>query len=348
MSVANPLGTLLWQTSNAIHTSAADAPLHSILTPVNNCDRVCPNAIGSGQWSLWVLAVLYYFIAVGSVSLIVSRCLAVRSLQLTSFRSIFLVLAFCFSFLRGVLVTFNFSWVVISLIFVGQLLPVFFQFAMFSLLIVFLAKCQYMMQDNDSIIRKFLYPIYIGILVVFFLISVIMAFIIAENNDPDDHRVLTRGFDRDIAIYSSIVFGTLFILVCTYGYRTYKLVLIFSLSKKKERKVRRFAMVALLYLVVLVARVLWDVTYLAGINIAQQQMNDMIIDSNNDYFICMLVFYFVVDIVPTGAILLAFYCWLPNRPAAEITVTETQRSMYGATPGYSTFGTNHDEPGDDD
>jgi len=282
-------------------------------------DRVLPTALGKGQWQLYVLSSLYFITGAYSLfQLIYRRMNALRA----SFRTFFFLLCTCTMWYRSILVFFPFHFREHStLVFLTTLLPLFLQFLTFSLLIIFLAKCVYTIYRNEREMYYRVYPVY-GALVIILLILCIIMSVTYRPLEVENQRF----FDRSLALYSAVVFGILTILVAIYGYKTYRVLVKVEGFYTYKKSVRGFVFVIILYTLVFIARVIWNMTYFFNINILQITFSNWSETNYSAYLSSYLGFYLIMEVIPTLAVVSTFQSVLPRRRSSAIEVNTEEQS----------------------
>eukprot|EP00164_Ancoracysta_twista_P000515 GFYU01000689.1.p1 GENE.GFYU01000689.1~~GFYU01000689.1.p1 ORF type:complete len:301 (+),score=36.68 GFYU01000689.1:197-1099(+) len=255
-------------------------------------EHIVPTAEQTGAWQLWILALLYMITAFVSV---LEFFRFSQGQRLVTYRSGFLVLSFWVMFQRFLLVFFKFEpWTYFLLVFFDLLLPVFLQFLTFSLLAVFVAKCLLVIQGKEPLVRKYLYPAYAIVSTTLLIFCIVASLILEQQWHPD-----VTNFDRQISLYPGLVFTVLFIFVGVFGYKTYMILSPLALSGRKRQEVNKFLMVIAVYFALFSFRALWGLLYYFGVNPIQNMIGTWNEVSQQYYFTAIMVFYLVVEILPT-------------------------------------------------
>jgi len=284
-------------------------------------DTVLPTALGKGRWQLYVLAIFYLIAGIYSLfELIYRRTNALRA----SFRTIFLLLCTCTMWYRSILVFFPFHFNARStLVFLTTLLPLFLQFVTFSLLIIFLATCVSTIHRTEREMKYKVYPIYAVIIVLLLALCVIMS-VTYPQIDGDNPRF----YDRDLALYSAVVFGILTILVAIYGYKTYRILAKVEGFYSIMKSIKGFMFVFVLYTLVFIARVIWNLTYFFNINYLQITFSNWSQSNYMAYFSAYLGFYTIMEVLPTIAVVYTFQSVLPGRRVSSVGANNTEEQNH--------------------
>lgn len=247
----------------------------------------------------------------------------------TSFRSVFFILAFVATMYRAMInfVCFN-PWEKFWLIYLGLALPVLLQFIMFSLLILFLAKSHLMITGQEHRIKYGLYPAYSALLLL--VTGALIPFCVWISTKD----IETDNYDDDLGLFIAGLFGGTAIALAIYGYLTHRTLVLIALSEKKRRKIRRLMITIMFYCMVFIARAVWNITKYFNVNELQDLMSDWLEDSPAYYYSSYLVFYALVEVLPTGALIVLLDLMMPGKGSkAKATSAEKKRLISGSTNG---------------
>lgn len=126
-----------------------------------------------------------------------------------------------------------------------------------------------------------------------------------------------EGFDHGVSYYAAIVFGVLTICVAVTGVYTRRtLNLYVPKGSKRRSQVDVFSHISAMYFVVFLTRAVWSMTYICNDNWLQTMMNKWENsypkdhDAREDYYIALMGFYLVFEVLPTVILLIGFWVWL--------------------------------------
>eukprot|EP00047_Mylnosiga_fluctuans_P019269 m.80795 g.80795 ORF g.80795 m.80795 type:complete len:322 (+) comp8057_c0_seq1:16-981(+) len=270
-----------------------------------NCTVQCPTLEQfPHSWPLWVIVSLYSCIFVLSAVFLVKS----RSQGLITFKNMFLLLQCACSALRITFFSATLPWTFFTLYLFYVMTPIYIQFLTITLLIVFLWKCLLTLNNEHQQITMVLYPVAGFSFALLGAMCAIYAFLVDKFRFSQ-----SEGYDRICAIYGAFMFGVTTILLCIAARRSYYVMDLLAFSADKLRKMNRIKHVFMLYVAVFFARTIWCVSYSADANILQNKMNDLQNSPDlTSYYITMMSFYAVFEVIPSLSLLLMLYSWLPR------------------------------------
>lgn len=273
-----------------------------------NCEFECPtiSAYPHNPW-LWILTILYATIAVASL-LVMSRG---RS-KMFSFRNVFLLMQSLLCIQRVIIFSVAFDWNLFTLLLIMYCLPIFIQFVTFSLLIVFLIKCLLVMQERAHLVKRYLYPSFAAVIVAIGIACVVVSYS-AWQHSRDSSASSHHGFDQGVSQFAIVVFGVLTLFITVTGYKTHRLLMRFVLSEARRKQVSGVSYVVVVYCIIFCARAVWSLLYMLNDNSMQNRMNHLQQSDASSYYLSVLIFYLIFEILPTTFLLYSLYNWArPN------------------------------------
>eukprot|EP00039_Didymoeca_costata_P024052 m.9089 g.9089 ORF g.9089 m.9089 type:complete len:340 (-) comp4007_c0_seq1:2034-3053(-) len=272
----------------------------------STCMFKCPTLMDYPvSWQLWILVVSYFFIAIASM------ILARKHKQKLSFRHMFLYLQSFLCVLRTVIFTVRFKGEeehMFPTLLVTETLPIFIQFVIFSLLIVFLIKVLLAMQEKSHLTYRLLYPGYVVLIAILGVTSVLFAYITNKKRNEDK-------FDGEEAYYGAIAFGVLSLCISVTGWKTHRTLMKIVLSEARQRQIVGVSYVVAMYSFVFLLRTVWNATSIFDQNWFQNKLYEyQQLHMQEDYYIGLLIFYMVFEVMPMIFLLRCFWVWLRPRP----------------------------------
>jgi hypothetical protein len=284
--------------------------------PLSLSEVMCPTAIGSGAWQMYLAATLYGVCGLFAVYELF-RSVCKHTQTLLSFRSAFFALCALTMLGRGFLITVPLGpWLAFNLMFFVLMLPIYLQCVTFSLLIVFLARAVLVLRGRGEWVRRFLYPGYAAAVVVFFVLNVVFAWLAASKWRVD---LNPSDFDQNMSIWWFAEFGTILATGAYSAYSTYRILHGSLLDQTKRRRVKLLFALSLLFFVLYLFRVVYDILYFVGKNPLQSAIGNWIhSDSERDrayFFVAFLLFYAGTEVLPAFLVIVVIRKALPSRTA---------------------------------
>jgi len=298
-----------------------DANNSSVL-PLPISELMCPTAIGTGAWQLYLSSMSYIILGLFAAFELL-RCWMSGSSP-WSFRTCFFGLCAAFALERGFLnLTPLGPWSPFLMLFFVLLLPIYLQCVTFSLLIVFLARVMLVLKQRGEYVNTYLYPCYAALLIIFFLLNVGYAVVAAAKWRAD---LNVAFFDQNLSIFWFVEFS---IILVTGGFSAVQTLRILHgalLDKAKRRRVKLLFALALALFALFFMRVTWDVLYFANVNPIQEAVGKWIVSpkavDKEYYYDTYLIFYSLTEIIPTLAVILVIRSALPPR-SRQLSINET-------------------------
>jgi hypothetical protein len=271
-----------------------------------------------GVWQLWVLVGLYFLILVAAL---VGLIVGLRS-QGSAFRSSFL-------FVAVIMLSNRLFFLVVEepgwenhpfwLYLVIYFLPFFLQYWMFSLLILFVVRCRYLLHDQVNRIKRCLYPAFhasqFGLLAVCVVFSYVLAakWITHEQKHPDDVENFQAHWDQQPALVTAVMYGLLAIVGAYYSVKVYDMVedtrqlVLTPMNKMRTTRLANFLIMLPIFLVIFVLRAAWNILYFYDINPLQNYISGCITSDDFPAFAtAYLLFYSVMEIIPISIVVVVF------------------------------------------
>jgi hypothetical protein len=181
--------------SSSPSSSSSESSKHHVIvtatrTSTSTGSYMIPSAWRSGSWQLWLTSMLYILVGIISLLGFISS-LRVSSESGTYYRASFLGVSTCFLLVRGILVLVyydNWSNHMFWLYFLSLFLPVFLQFWTFSLLVLFVIRCLYVIANRDTYVRKCIYPMYHAMQFTLFTVCIITSLVFAHQFQDHHHH----------------------------------------------------------------------------------------------------------------------------------------------------------------
>lgn len=295
--------------------------------PGVDCEFECPTiqAYPTNVW-LWCLTVLYGIVAIASIIVMMKG-----TSRMVSFRNVFLGMQAMLCLQRVIVFSVEFDWNLFTLLLVMYCLPIFFQFVTFSLLIVFLIKCLLVMQERGHLVKRYLYPtftlIVLGLGGACFFVSYNSW---KEENDSYDES-LNKGFDQGVTKFAVAVFGVLTFCIAITGYKAHRMLMRFVLSEARQRQVSGVSWVVTIYCFIFCVRALWSLLYMLNDNWLQNKMNGLQQNNAHMYYLTILIFYLVFELLPTSFLLWSLHRWAKPGTSgyAKIPNHDSDSSLHG-------------------
>lgn len=350
MTTATADSGMTFPLESVVDVTTSSAPwLSNDTVPLSLSEVMCPTAIGSGAWQMYVAAALYAMCGLFAVYELF-RSLCAHSQTLWSFRSAFFGLCALTMLGRGFLITVPLGpWLAFNLMFFVLMLPIYLQCLTFSLLIVFLARAVLVLRGRSEYVRKYLYPIYTSVVVAFFAINILFAWLAATKWRIDLKR---SDFDQNMSIFWFIEFATILLTGAYSAYETFRILHGSLLDQTKRRRVKLLFALSITFFVLYLFRTIYDILYYFGHNPLQSAIgiwveSDSAVDRQY-FFTAFLLFYTITEILPAFVVIVVIRKALPSRTNTNRSVnnrahdgnTERQpinRFLNSSTVGYSTL-----------
>lgn len=302
----------------------------SALTPVMDCTYWCPSAIGQDVWQLYVLSISYMMIMVLILTMFGTEVYKgdYRSIYPSSFKNLLLYTSLVFVVMRAVLFLLPFKYNVFSLVLLNVNMPMFLQFFTFSLLVLFLIKCQLIIHKAKEAWTRYLYTGYVIFIFVTFGVVVFGSYLLSEGIAE---KMLSGNFtviptpskadvvhgnggsiDSSLSIWTSCAFTSLVLIVGGMGFNTYRMTRKIALSERKRHQVTRFMRLVVIYFGTFLFRSVWNILNVFDVNplqnwIIQKQHDSVTLGTDLEgVFSVLLTFYLLLEVVPTTLLVLSF------------------------------------------
>jgi len=281
----------------------------------DNNRYLIPSAMQDNAWQLWLLSMLYLLIGVVALAGFVQ---SVR-FKGTYFRASFLCVSSGMCLMRGLLTLISYSnWQqhMFWLYLLNLFLPVYLQFWTFSLLVLFVRKCLYIIADQEIKIHSWtFYPLFHFVQGVLFTVCVIVSYELSRTY----HSADADTWDREPTLYVAILYGLLSLFGTVYSYKCYQMLAIAAPSADRKRQLRKFYVLIPMYLTLFALRSSWNLLYYAGANPAQDMISRFIRDQEETKFNwAFLAFYSIVEVIPSGVVVYIFTSSLICRRTASV------------------------------
>lgn len=296
---------------------------------------VMPAALHDGAWQIWAVCVLYLIVG---LTALYGFQQAVRSKGATYFRISFLGVSVAFCVLRGILSLVFFNWVnhVFLMYFLTFFMPVYLQYWIYSLLILFVMKCLFVIHDKEEQVHKTLYPMYHMVQLALFLVCVVAAYFLAHTWDSDS----TDKWDKKPSMYVAVLYGLLVGTGLFYFRKSYRMLDMATSATDRKDGLKKYLFLIPVYIMIFFLRALWNTLYYFGANPVQKLIAGYIRHDRREPFLwAYLVFYFVFEIFPTAMVVLIFTFKIANpTKKRDIAGSPMTPSSTGSNPGTPFYG----------
>eukprot|EP00048_Salpingoeca_helianthica_P024711 m.34715 g.34715 ORF g.34715 m.34715 type:complete len:325 (-) comp9548_c0_seq2:34-1008(-) len=271
-----------------------------------DCRVQCPTVtMLPHEWPLWLTVFLYATLFLLSISFLIRS----RHQGIFSFKNLFLLLQATAAGLRLIFFIVTIPWTYFWLFLLAIMLPIYSQFLTISLLVVFLWKCIFSINNQTHLVSKYLYPVAGTVIAVLGCVCVVYAYIADERHNRDK----ANGYDWFLAQLFAIIFGFMTLCLMLVAYYLWKTLKRLAFSSDKQRKVNMAMKIFALYMFLFALRTLWSVLYATHQNLLQSMMNDLQDrDPLTAYYACIFGFYFFFEFFPSACLLIMLFTWLPR------------------------------------
>eukprot|EP00455_Lapot_gusevi_P017661 TRINITY_DN19505_c0_g1_i4.p1 TRINITY_DN19505_c0_g1~~TRINITY_DN19505_c0_g1_i4.p1 ORF type:complete len:369 (+),score=69.58 TRINITY_DN19505_c0_g1_i4:116-1222(+) len=285
---------------------------HSSVLRDSDPSFVVPSALQNNAWQIW-LACLGYLLTSFFALLEAWRAYS-RKQTPRSYRFMLLICSFLFCFLRGMFsLIFIPTWEqhMFFLYLVSYFLPLYLQYWIFSLLVLFVIKLVLVMHGQESHLQSRLYPTFALIQLSLLLSCVVASYVLSQKWSEKPVETRLAQWDQEASIFNMVVYSLLTVLGGYYCYRGYTILSPLALlpdSPSLHRNYRiRYLVIILLFFTIFACRTLWCILYYTDVNPLMSMISGWIRESNKDSFnTAYLLFYSVFEIFPTLLVVLAF------------------------------------------
>ncbi|KAJ5075330.1 integral membrane protein [Anaeramoeba ignava] len=265
-------------------------------------DTVAPSAIGLKCVSLGIFAMIYLTVAIFAAFVLyqdLSVKIKVSKLR-TKYQAAILSLAFGLMFIRFILLFFHIHWKsLFNLLFWCYVIPLTFQFATFSLLVVFLLIMVFAVL-RKIILQKRVFTLYIiANIIVFILLIIAVAF---QMNLP------LNDFDNRTSTYVAISYILLIIVFVAARFKIFSHLKMAHFPNDIKKSVHNFLILTTIYSVIYFIRSIMGFVSLISKNSSFFKIFDLVSEHKIEvrytlYGIFMLIF----EILPTFFLIFSLF-----------------------------------------
>eukprot|EP01083_Nonionella_stella_P073252 197929_1 len=232
-----------------------------------------------------------------------------------SFRVVFLVVACLLTMTRGCVMLIGMDspdgWRLLAVYFVVFLLPVFWEYFLFSLLILLSIECLFNIHQTRGFLSRNLLAIYITQLLMFFSVCVAsscwLASISTHYADETPPKVQSV-WDTNSVLYSAFVSLILFVCGTIFTLKSYRVLkpLFQSLPIFNSWKLQRYLTMIMLFCFIFLLRFVWNTLYFFKLNPLKHQIDAWVRTDRPKYFTTLLVYFGVSELIPVTFMIFAF------------------------------------------
>ncbi|KAL0228392.1 hypothetical protein RCL1_004535 [Eukaryota sp. TZLM3-RCL] len=261
------------------------------------------------RWILLLLALEYA--VVGIVTTIeFFKATVVQKHKLFSFKSLFLLTAVFVMFIRAFPLVNNSTLDrAFNIIFICVEAPLFLQFVLLVLLVLFLFRAFYFLKSHS--IKIFLPS---ALLCLFMIFAGTIAISHYADSQPDTQDGYEKAM-RIVSLFNSFGFGCLFLLLSILGHRVYSALSSLAMTSTLRGRINAFRRIIILYSTVQLFRSIWSIFRFFDWNYFQRLMEEWSVDysSQHYFFIATLLWYNLVEIIPCLCVIFALEKVFPHR-----------------------------------
>jgi hypothetical protein len=201
-------------------------------------------------------------------------------------------------------------------------LPVYLMYWTFSLLVLFVIKCLFVIHDKEARIKTCLYPAYHTMQFLLLAICVLVSYLLGvkwKRETRHGNKDLNASWDQDPSLYVAFLYGMLTVVGAYYSYRCYELVKMAQAlgltgsQRRRREKLQRFLLLLPIFFVIFLLRALWGILYYFGSNPVQKVIGNWIEKKDTPSFnFAFLVFYAVFEIIPETLVIVLFSRNIPS------------------------------------